>query len=127
IQVLRPELRMNDAPGKGGLAGKRRTVTFVIAVIARAGGNKARLVALFPLAAGPICGHDDHRPQRLIAGPVGGYHVTIEADMVIDPRLLRGLLDVTLDSRAVGDGLVAGPALVTIAQRINVRYGSNAR
>ena len=118
---------MNDLPLECLFVWKCRAVAFVVAVIAGAREQETCLVMLLLLITLCVGKQRDHIPPPMFAGPVGGYHATLEANVMNGARVFGNFLDIALDVRAVGDGLAVGPGLVTVAEGIHVRIGADAR
>ena len=124
VQIPGPELRVQDLPLEVRLARELRPVPLGVVVIARAhveevaGGRCRRGVRPVGVA---------DRPQGGRRVPGRRRHPVLEADVLVDAELLRRLLEIVQDGRAVGDGLGLGPRLEGEAQGVHVAVRADAR
>ena len=123
VQAGRPELGLDHATAKVGLACKGRAVATGVAVVAAAQVQKTGPQSL--LLAG-LAVFDLHRPAGLIAAPGGAAHPLSEADVAADVGLVGSFADVAQDGRAIGNGLRLLPRLERVTQRVHVRIRAHA-
>ena len=67
-----------------------------------------------------------HGPARLRRRPRRALDAMVEADLLVDAVLGRGLAHIVQDPRPVGDRLRLGPRLERIAEREHVAVGADA-
>jgi hypothetical protein len=122
VEMLGPELRMDDLPLEILTAGELGVVRRVIIIIARsliketgADDGAAAIRAL---------GGDG--PQRVGAAPVGGQDLAIEPDMRADAALIDDMVKIVEDRRAVGDRLLMPPRFEHKPQRMHVAVRPDA-
>ncbi len=124
VEVLGPGLGVYYEAGEVVHAGEVGQVSPVVAVVAAAGEQEAgRQVHGF---AGVGALRRDV-PARVGARPVGRSHAVVEADVRVDARLGRRVLDILEDRVAVGDRLLAVPGPERVPERVHVRVRSDAR
>ena len=68
-----------------------------------------------------------HGPARVRRRPRRALDAMVEADLLVDAVVARGLAHVVQNPRPVGDRLRLGPRPERIAERIHVAVGANAR
>ncbi len=120
VEVLRPVLRMDDGALEVVVALEGRQVALVVVVVTAAREQeRARHLALLAVVV------DGERPSIVGVRPLGGQHPVAVADVFVDAVLRRGLFDVGLDRRTVGDRCRRLPRLEPEAQGEHVRVGTN--
>ena len=124
VELLRPVLGVHELPCEALAAGEGWAVALVIAVVA---GAAVQEVAgdLHGLAA--VAALHLHGPARVGARPLGAQRPVPEADLLLDPVIVRGVADVVEDRGAVGDRLGALPGPEAVAQRVHVGVRADAR
>ena len=126
VEIFGPFLRMHDLAGEVGRAGKFRRVAFLVFVIARAHEQE---IAGEADDFGRALAHRAlglHGPARLRRRPRRALDAVVEADLLVDAVVDRGLAHVVQNPRPVGDRLRLGPRFERIAERIHVGVGADA-
>ena len=123
IEVLGPELRVDNAASEAVGAGELGRVALGVAVVAAAHQQEAAGEADGIARVGPL---RFDRPARLGRGPGRAPDAVAEADAAVDAVLGRRLAHVFQDGRAVGDRLGPAPRLEGIAERVHVGIRADA-
>ena len=124
VEVLGPELRMDDLPAEAVGALEVGRVGLRVVVVARAREEEAAR-ELHRLARVGALGVN--RPARLLARPLRADDTVPVADLVVDSVLGRGLVDVLADRGAVRDRLRLLPRAERVAEREHVGVRPDAR
>lgn len=123
VEVLGPQLRMDDLPGEVLATDEFRGIAGLVAVVAGAHQQELRGHAQ---RLGLVAALHVEVPARIGGIPVGPEHPVAVADLPVDAVLPCGLLDVAADRRTVGDGLRIAPWLEVVAEGEHVRVGTDA-
>ena len=122
VEVFRPVLRMHDRALEVVGSGKLRRVALVVVVVAAAGEQeRAGDVLLLTV------GLDAHRPPVVRVGPVDALHVVPITDVLAEPVLADGLVEIADDRGPVGDRLGIRPRLEPEAEGEHVGVRPDAR
>ena len=120
IEVVGPELRVDDRPREVVLTGEVGDVAAVVVVVAGREVEEAGRVL-----DGAIGGVGRHGPALRLAGPVGGDHLVAVVDSIIDAVCRGRLPQVTQDRRAVGNRLRVRPRTEGEGEGVHVRVGAD--
>ncbi len=118
VEIVRPELRMNDTALELVQAGKLGLVPVVVAVVPATREDEAT-GEVDDLAGVGALGGDV--PAHLVAGPVGRNDAVVEPNLLIDARVSGGVPDVLEDIGTVGDRLLTLPGPEGVAQGVHVQ------
>ena len=114
---------MNHLAAEALDAAKLRRI-LVVAVVARAREQEA--AAELDRLAG-VGALDLHQPAGIRGRPLGGHDAMVEADPPVDAMLARCVADVVEDRGAIHDRARLGPGTERVAEREDVRIGTDAR
>ena len=124
VDVVAPELGVNDVALEAVDPGEVREVALVVAVVAaaheqEAGGERDGLAGV-----GALCGD---RPAGVVGRPLRADDAVVEADPAIDPVGTRRLADVVQDRLSVADCPGTAPRAEVVAEREHVGVRPHAR
>ena len=122
VEVLRPELRMNDLAIE--LAEVEARIERLVVVVIT--GTQIEPVGgqLFPFA---IAGFDGYLPVGGSAVEIGRNNLVSKPDMLCDAAFVGNALEVAQYDRAVGDRLFMTPRFEFESQRMHVAVGAHTR
>src|SRR5579885_3602328 len=107
-------------------SGKRRGVGVVVVVVTGTEKHEPASVSLIFLVSRTVL-FGSKGPGIGGRIPVGGTHVGVETDVLVNVVLASGVGQVLPDMFAVDDHLRAGPRLPREAQRVDIAVGSHTR
>ncbi len=122
VEVLRPVLRVDERSDEALLAGERRTIPSVVAVVARAPHDEPT----GHLPSYPGLGIlDGDGPHRGVARERRRNRLGVVGDVLLDAVGRGGVADVVQDRWTVGDGLGVSPRFEAPPEGEHVRVRTN--
>lgn len=132
VQVLRPELRMDDLALELVESGDMRRQRMLVVIVPGAEDDEPRLypdgqgLLLLLIVAVVVVHVDVQVPEILFRGPVGRGQMVAILDVPVDSGFGGGFLHILLDGPAVRDGTIARPRTPCESEGVQIRVGADA-